>query len=175
GISLAIYEAMAMGVAVVGADVGGQRELVVPGSGVLIPRGPSEFDDYVQALKFLLQNPEQRRAIGRQARERIIRHFSLDRMIQQVLELLSEAKQRSHMASPSVDTSLAREIAIRAIESMRLDLSWPGVHSGYSRNPRTIASLYSFKTLVRALLWKVLHKSSSILKYSTGMGGLDLG
>ena len=39
GIALAIYEAMSMGVAVVGAIVGGQAELVTPECGVLIPRG----------------------------------------------------------------------------------------------------------------------------------------
>jgi glycosyltransferase involved in cell wall biosynthesis len=38
GISLAFYEALAAGVPVVGADVGGQRELVTPDCGVLIQR-----------------------------------------------------------------------------------------------------------------------------------------
>ena len=39
GISLAFYEALAAGVPAVGADVGGQRELVTPECGILVRRG----------------------------------------------------------------------------------------------------------------------------------------
>ena len=42
GIALSVYEAMACGVPVVGADVSGQVELVTPECGVLIGRGSEE-------------------------------------------------------------------------------------------------------------------------------------
>lgn len=123
GISLAIYEAMAMGVTPVAANVGGQEELVTPECGILVHRGESERTDYVQALKFLLSNPEQRQTMGHQARRRIRNHFHLEHMIRRMLELFNEAHRRRKIAVPLFpDTALGREIAIRAVEMTRLQM-----------------------------------------------------
>lgn len=83
GISLAIYEAMASGVCVVGADVGGQKELVVDGTGILLPSGgdSSAKKHYVEELKGLLEDPSRRMKIARAARERIENNFQLEQMV----------------------------------------------------------------------------------------------
>ena len=121
GISLAIYEAMAMGLAIVGADVGGQAELVTPECGILVKRDSSEFTNYVQALQSLITSPQKRQEMGRCARERICAHYRLDQMGSRMVELFELAHRRREMRSvASVDPALAHEIAIRAVEMVRL-------------------------------------------------------
>ena len=91
GISLAIYEAMAMGVVPVGAAVGGQAELVSPDAGVLVARGPAEHADYERALLRLLNNPMSLRRIGAAARARVAQRFPLRAMGERMDALLREA------------------------------------------------------------------------------------
>ena len=52
GISVAIYEAMSMGIVSVGADVGGQSELVTETCGFLIKRDAQEREHYVGCLLY---------------------------------------------------------------------------------------------------------------------------
>lgn len=124
GIALAIYEAMAMGLAVVGADVGGQRELVTPGCGVLLERPPREADEitaYTEALQPLLQDPQRRRDLGAGARHRIARHFSIEQMGDRLNDLVERAihlnrtEPRRHMPA-----GVARQIALRGAEYLRV-------------------------------------------------------
>lgn len=123
GISLAIYEAMAVGAAIVGADVGGQRELVTPECGVLIPRSDEETEaqEYARILTKLLANPEWRQQLGQAARMRVSTHFRLDQMGERMVSLLAEAKQL-HVKQPRQVPcrGLARACAAQAVEYTRL-------------------------------------------------------
>jgi glycosyltransferase involved in cell wall biosynthesis len=94
GISLAIYEAMACGLAVVGADVGGQKELVTPDCGLLLPRGDfaSEVRAYAAALACLLEDPAAMRRLGETARQRVETHFPLPAMGARLAGLLADVK-----------------------------------------------------------------------------------
>lgn len=94
GIALTFYEAMACGLVVVGAGVGGQRELVTEECGILVPVGDTEREValYIAALGALLSDPSRRRAMGRNARERICRHFRLDDMGSNIIRLLHKAR-----------------------------------------------------------------------------------
>ena len=82
GVAVSIYEAMACGVAVVGADVGGQRELVTPECGVLIAKGNAqhEVDAYARVLAELLANPSELKKMGAAGRARVSAGFQLDEM-----------------------------------------------------------------------------------------------
>lgn len=80
GIALAIYEAMAMGVVPVSADVGGQAELVTPECGVLVAPGPGEPERYAQALERLLGDSTLRAQMAAAAKSRVEKHFRLDQM-----------------------------------------------------------------------------------------------
>jgi glycosyltransferase involved in cell wall biosynthesis len=97
GISLAFYEAMAAGIPVVGADVGGQRELVLPECGVLIERADEETEvrRYADVLGALLDDPQRRRAMGEAAQARIAEHFSVDQMGDRMVDLLQRAAELS--------------------------------------------------------------------------------
>ena len=115
GIALAIYEAMAMGVVPVSADVGGQRELVTPEVGVLIERGPHEHADYTTALLQLIEHPDILRERGAAARQRIATRFTLEQMGERMTALLALAHQR-HAADPRpVDAAAALTSARAAI------------------------------------------------------------
>ena len=88
GISLAMYEAMAMEVVPVGADVGGQRELVTPACGVLIPPGDDQANAYADAIASLLADEAKRSVMAKTARQRIVAHFQLREMGRQMAEIL---------------------------------------------------------------------------------------
>jgi glycosyltransferase involved in cell wall biosynthesis len=94
GISLAIYEAMACGLAVVGADVGGQAELVVPECGILLPRADfaREVRAYADALAGLLEEPAVMRRMGEAARRRVEAEFPLSAMGDRMANLLAGIK-----------------------------------------------------------------------------------
>jgi glycosyltransferase involved in cell wall biosynthesis len=91
GLSLAIYEAMAMGVVPISVAAGGQAELVTAECGILVPRSPHEQQEYTQALVALASNRQQLAAMGRAARERVHSQFRLEQMGERMQSLLLEA------------------------------------------------------------------------------------
>ena len=122
GIALTLFEAMAMQVVPVAADVGGQRELVTPECGFLIPQRENELQEYVSALKQLLGSPELCASMGRAGRQRIVEHFTMDRMAGRMVELLSRARELSRVSPrPAVGQGLGLECATLAIEYTRLE------------------------------------------------------
>ena len=80
---------------VVGADVGGQRELVTPECGVLIERGEEaeEARQYADILARLLSDPERCKALGRSGRQRIAQHFRLEQMTDRFLAAYQAARR----------------------------------------------------------------------------------
>jgi glycogen synthase len=96
-------EAMACGTPVVASAVGGIKEVVVSGeTGLLVPfepRGPADFEprdsdrfarDLAAAVKALLDDPEGRARMGRQARERVERFFSWPSVARRTCEFYRE-------------------------------------------------------------------------------------
>ena len=123
GIALSVYEAMACGIAVVGADVGGQRELVTSESGVLIVRGEEaeEAQKYAGALRDLLSNPERRKKMGEGARQRVQQHFRLEHMTDSILTAFDTARQKREAATqPSIGVGLGVACATQAVEYLRI-------------------------------------------------------
>src|SRR5216683_5660252 len=97
GISNTILEAMATGVPVVATDVGGNPELVEPDvTGRLVPAGdPAALET---ALRSYVSDPYLRAQHGKAGRERVLQHFSLERMAQAHTDLYASL-HRSGRAS----------------------------------------------------------------------------
>jgi glycosyltransferase involved in cell wall biosynthesis len=95
GIALTLFEAMSMGVPPLAANVGGQAELVTADCGVLIQPGPSQVEEYTNALQRLLADQQLRARMGARSRERICDHFSLDKMGNRMAELFECAASTS--------------------------------------------------------------------------------
>ena len=74
GLGVVLLEAMACGTPCVGSRVGGIPDVVVPGTGLLVP--PSDADALAQSILQLLQNPEQWLAFSRAARQRVVSGYS---------------------------------------------------------------------------------------------------
>jgi L-malate glycosyltransferase len=79
GVSLTILEAMAAGLPVIATRVGGTPEVVDESCGRLVPaRDPASLE---ALLRSIAQQRDERRQLGRRARERVETRFTLDRMI----------------------------------------------------------------------------------------------
>ncbi len=81
GNPLAVMEAMAAGLPVVGTAVGGVPELVESGEqGILVP--PGDCAAFTDAIQTLLNDPEKRTAMANAARARATAAFNVERMAQ---------------------------------------------------------------------------------------------
>jgi glycosyltransferase involved in cell wall biosynthesis len=123
GIALSMYEAMACGLPVVGADVGGQRELVTPECGVLIARSDEETEaqQYAEVLAGLLKNPQRRKEMGQAGRARVCTHFRLERMGERMVALMEKAMGlHASCPRPLPGLGLGQACAAQAIEYVRL-------------------------------------------------------
>lgn len=86
GLSNALLESQAHGLAGVVSDIPGSREVVMHGvNGLIVPVGDAEA--LAEALLELLNDPARCARMGEQARARIEARFSLDRVAQQLVEL----------------------------------------------------------------------------------------
>jgi glycosyltransferase involved in cell wall biosynthesis len=93
GISLTMLEASSCALPIVATAVGGNREIVVDGeTGRLVP--PGNVQAVAGALLALWANPDASRAMGQAARQRVVQRFSLDRMVDEYVDLYREILAR---------------------------------------------------------------------------------
>ena len=141
----------------------GQVELVTPECGVLIGRGSEEDEarQYATVLAQLLDEPEQRKSMGQQGRQRIQDHFRLEQMTDTVLAAYEAARQEREAATaPLPGLGLGRACATQAVEYLRIttvtDWLWQereqgaGQGQGTSLIPAHLVAAYghSWRTVV---------------------------
>jgi glycosyltransferase involved in cell wall biosynthesis len=88
GLSLALLEAMASGLAVVATDVGAAREATGPGGALVVP--PERPEALAEALGAVLSDRERALALGRAARARAVARYGIAAVADRHLELYRE-------------------------------------------------------------------------------------
>ncbi len=97
---MVLTRAFACATPVVASDIGGYREVIEPGTGVLVP--PHDPDALADALVALLEDEERRRSIGIAAREQAKERYSWDRIARRLVEIYEEVAGRTQaMAAAS--------------------------------------------------------------------------
>lgn len=94
GFPVAVLDAMAEGLPVVGTSVGGLSELIEDGrTGFLVP--PRDPEALARQLRCLISEPERRKAQGAAGRERVRSQFSADQMVTQIRAIYDSLSERS--------------------------------------------------------------------------------
>lgn len=136
GLSLTAYESCAMGVPVVSADVGGQKDLVDDQVGALIPCRQSEaegFDarqfpeeevaDYVRAITELLTKPECWEKASHNCRKRVENGFTIGNMVAYFNREFQRLTTDQTLRSQRIQTAQAlRQLSPLAAELHTLEL-----------------------------------------------------
>ncbi|HMO58953.1 MAG TPA: glycosyltransferase family 4 protein [Roseiflexaceae bacterium] len=153
GISVAVFEAMAMEVIPISARVGGQAELISADVGVLVPHSASELDAYIDTLQQLLADPQQRRIMQQAARARVVQHFPLSAFGPRMAALYRRAHAlREHAPRLPVSIGMGAEHAAQAFEAMRieaaLDVLW-------AERERVQLRPGAWRHAPRALAWRI--------------------
>lgn len=99
GNPLSVMEAMAAGRPVICTAVGGVPEVVgVDECGLLVP--PEDGQAFAGAMRYMLENPEVRRSMGRASARRAVEHFDL--------KVMTEAYEELYRAMVAKDRSLPK-------------------------------------------------------------------
>jgi glycosyltransferase involved in cell wall biosynthesis len=87
--SMSVLEAMAFGKPVIGSNIGGIPEQIEDNdTGILFERG--NVDDLTEKLTLLFTNPALRKAMGKRARIKLEREYSLDAHCRRLIEVYKE-------------------------------------------------------------------------------------
>ena len=93
GLGSAVLDAMAMGQAVVGTRAGGIPEAVIPHkTGLLVE--PADSKALAAAIVTLLKDSTLRNEYGEAGRERVAKHFGVDRLVEGTLEVYQRITSR---------------------------------------------------------------------------------
>ncbi len=92
GLPLSLVEAMGAGLAVVATDVPGHRDVMIHGeTGLLVP--PEDPGALADAISSLLVDPERRRRMGEAGRQRALKQFPIQPMIEATAEVYRQASK----------------------------------------------------------------------------------
>jgi glycosyltransferase involved in cell wall biosynthesis len=88
-----VIEAMALGLPVIGTDIGGTTEQVAEGeTGLLVP--PADPAALATAIAKLAEEPQRRRHMGASGRRRVAEHFSIDAMTTRIVAVYNDVLRR---------------------------------------------------------------------------------
>jgi phosphatidylinositol alpha-1,6-mannosyltransferase len=94
GFGIVFLEAAACGIPQVAGRSGGAAEAVAHGASGLVVDDPRDLDQVVHALALLVDDPDLRHRLGRQARERAEQEFSYDHLARRLSDVLDHCDLR---------------------------------------------------------------------------------
>jgi glycosyltransferase involved in cell wall biosynthesis len=137
GTRLKIFEALAMGKAVVSTTVGAEGLALEPGRHFVPADGPGDFADAVVAL---LRDPERRRALGRAGHDLVEAHYSWPTVAREFEyrceEVVAQYAQERGLADRRADLSRAgspRHRGSRVVAGKHAAIGWSHHHSRPAR------------------------------------------
>jgi glycosyltransferase involved in cell wall biosynthesis len=98
GTPVTIIEALAAGRAVVATRVGGVPDVVEEGETGFMVR-PGDTHALAERLEILARNPERRAAMGAAGRERVLRRYAVDRLVDDIDALYRELLETTSATS----------------------------------------------------------------------------
>lgn len=172
GLSLTAYESCAMEIPVVSSDVGGQHDLIDSTVGALIPLGQNEeFDlnnrnfsreevkQYVDCIVKILSNPDMAKQMGKNARCKIERTFSIVKMIEKLdCELQKLCKDTECKNKRNALSRTMQMMPGYAAEYYTLYCQW-------EKTERESEEIWQSRCWFQSQLGKVYNKNGSKLAY----------
>lgn len=102
GLALVSYEAMALGIPQIFANVNGQAELITPETGILIDNGRGEETRYAKACLDLLADPDRRARMAAAGKQRIKNHFTAENAVKQYAEIFEQMAELSRKRAAEI-------------------------------------------------------------------------
>ena len=102
GLALVSYEAMALGIPQVFANVNGQPELITPETGILVDNGPGEETRYARACLELLSDPERHARMAIAGKNKIKTHFNAENTVKQYAGIFEELAELSRKRASEI-------------------------------------------------------------------------
>jgi len=139
GLTITTYEALAMGIPVVTADVGGQKELINEEVGVIVPCLQKEEDifdcnyqeeeimPYVDGIQKVIKKLKEYK---KNARQRILNGFTIDNMIENMDGVFEEIKNNPNIEkienakNMKNNIDLTKEFITRYFIGAQIEYSW---------------------------------------------------
>lgn len=121
GLALTAYESLSMGIPVVSADVGGQRELITSQTGVIVPclqdeteimnfeYSKEEVENYVVAIEKVLDNLDEYKS---KCRDKILNGFTINQMIEKMSAIFENTVKNPNQDKIENGKNLAYHIDI---------------------------------------------------------------
>ncbi len=88
GMPVSLLEAMAMEKAVIGTNIRGIKEEITDKCGLIYQ--PRDINGLQKSIEYYLKNHEEAVRMGKMARQRVIKHFSIDRVIEKQMKVFME-------------------------------------------------------------------------------------
>ncbi|MBU9706509.1 glycosyltransferase [Paenibacillus sp. AK121] len=203
GLALTAYESLSMGVPVISSDVGGQRELIDDTVGRLLPYlqdrtqhldieighvvyQEEEVEQYVRAIREVLENSNEYRQMSQRCRKRIEEGFSKEQMITTIEnELLSHSnadiskkRERSSLILKEIPNLVSDYLSLYCVFQQReadFDYIWhermnlyKAIESSEFNNAAVTdgAAILELQKIYNMRTWKMIQKYRNFMDHS---------